>query len=327
MRWAERIGRRLKLRELHVLMAVAQHGSMARAARDLAISQPVVSKTVAELERTLGLKLLDRTRDGIEPTLYGRALLGRAVIIFDELRHSIEELTFLSDPTIGELRIGCTDATMAGILPILISQLHHSHPGLIFRLTQGVSGRSLLNELQNRNVELVIGTMAADLIVRGDMQFEPLFDEPYIVVAGVQNKWSRRRIIDLAELIDEPWSLPQPDSAAGQRVAEIFRLRGLPMPRARVICSSVTMHNALVMRGPYLAMSAGHVFAFNPKRLPIKILPVRIPALPAPTGIFFLKNRTLSPLAQMFITFAREVASRLAKQWPKMARKTRGQAR
>lgn len=322
MQWAERIGRRLKLRELHVLMTVAQHGSMAKAARDLAISQPVVSKTVAELERTLGLKLLDRTRDGIEPTLYGRALLSRAVIIFDELRHSIEELTFLSDPTTGELRIGCTDATMVGILPVLISQLHRSHPGLIFHLTQGVSGASLLNELRNRNVELAIGTMAADLM-GDDLQVEPLFDEPTIVVAGIQNRWSRRRSIDLAELIDEPWSLPQPDSAAGRRVAEIFRVHGLPMPRASVICSSVTMHNALVVRGSYLAMSAGHVFAFN-KRLSIKILPVRLPALSGPTGIVFLKNRTLSPLAQMFIASAREVASELPQRWPKTAAKTRG---
>lgn len=323
MRWADRIGRRLKLRELHVLMAVAQHGSMAKAARDLAISQPVVSKTVAELERTLGLKLLDRTREGIEPTLYGRALLSRAVVIFDELRHSIEELTFLSDPTIGELRIGCTDATMAGILPVLISRLHKSQPGLTFRLTQAVSGVLLLNELRNRKVELAIGTAAPDLLVGDDLQVEPLFDEPYVVVAGSQNRWGRRRSIDLAELIDEPWSLPQPDSAAGQRVAQIFRCCGLPMPRASVICSSVTMHNSLVVRGPYLAMSAGHVFAFNRKRLPIKILPVEIPALSAPTGIFFLKNRTLSPLAQLFIAAAGEVAGRLADQWPKMARKPR----
>lgn len=186
-----------------------------------------------------------------------------------------------------------------------------------------MSGVSLLNELRNRKVELAIGTMAADLLVGDDLQVEPLFDEPYIVVAGIQNRWSRRRSIDLAELIDEPWSLPQPDSAAGQRVAQIFRLCGLAMPRASVICSSVSMHNSLVVRGSYLAMSPGHVLAFSPKRPPIKILPVKIPALSAPTGIFFLKNRTLSPLAQLFIAVAREVGSQLAEQWPNTARKTR----
>src|ERR1700686_4810376 len=97
MQWADRIGRRLNLRDLHVLMAVAQSGSMAKAARDLAISQPVVSKTIADLEKTLGVSLLDRTRHGIEPTLYGRALLKRGKTIFDELRESVKEIESLAD--------------------------------------------------------------------------------------------------------------------------------------------------------------------------------------------------------------------------------------
>jgi len=69
MEWTDRIGRRIKLRDLHILLAVAQSGSMARAAERLAISQPVVSKTIADLEHTLGVRLLDRDRRGAEPTV------------------------------------------------------------------------------------------------------------------------------------------------------------------------------------------------------------------------------------------------------------------
>jgi Bacterial regulatory helix-turn-helix protein, lysR family len=71
MRWADRIGRRLKLRDLHVLFAVAQWGSMAKAAQHLAVSQPVVSAAIADLERAVGVRLLDRSRRGVEPTIYG----------------------------------------------------------------------------------------------------------------------------------------------------------------------------------------------------------------------------------------------------------------
>src|SRR5262245_59455045 len=75
MQWKDRIGRRLKLQDVHILLAAVETGSMAKAAEHLAISQPVVSRAVASLEQTLGVRLLDRSRSGIAPTLYGRALL------------------------------------------------------------------------------------------------------------------------------------------------------------------------------------------------------------------------------------------------------------
>src|SRR5258708_21268767 len=109
MQWHDRIGRRLKLRDLHILLAVVQRGSRAKAATELAISQPAVSKAIADMEHTVGLRLLDRSRGGIEPTAYGRALVTRGQTIFDELKHGVEELAFLSDPTTGDLRIGSTE--------------------------------------------------------------------------------------------------------------------------------------------------------------------------------------------------------------------------
>src|SRR4249920_3261136 len=99
MQWTDRIGRRVKLRDLHILLAVAQSGSMARAAERLAISHPVVSKTISDLERALGVRLLDRTAQGIEPTAYGRAFITCGATVFDELRRGVQEIELLSDPT------------------------------------------------------------------------------------------------------------------------------------------------------------------------------------------------------------------------------------
>src|SRR5258708_31717026 len=96
MQWNERIGRRLKLRDLHILIEVTQLGSMAKAAARLAISQPAVSKAIADIERTVGLRLLDRTPFGVEPTMYGVALVRRAAVIFDELKQGADELGFLA---------------------------------------------------------------------------------------------------------------------------------------------------------------------------------------------------------------------------------------
>lgn len=85
-RWENRIGRRLRLRDLHILSVVVQWGSMAKAATHLAMSQPAVSEAIASLEATLRVRLLDRSSRGIEPTIYARALMKRGDAVFDELR-------------------------------------------------------------------------------------------------------------------------------------------------------------------------------------------------------------------------------------------------
>jgi DNA-binding transcriptional LysR family regulator len=123
MQPAEHISRRLKLRQLEVLIAVAQSGNMAKAAGQLAITQPVVSKTIADLEKTLGMRLFDRDRRGVALTPYGRALLKRSIAVFNDLRTGVMELELLADPTAGELRIGSSDAVASGMVGSIIDTL------------------------------------------------------------------------------------------------------------------------------------------------------------------------------------------------------------
>ena len=134
---SEQISRRLKLRQLNVLVAVAQWGSMAKAAEHLAISQPVVSKAIAELEQIVGVRLFDRVPHGVEPTPHGRALLKRSAAIFDDLRTSVSELESLSDPTAGELRMGFEENLSTGLLPTLIDQVTRQYPRLLFDIALG----------------------------------------------------------------------------------------------------------------------------------------------------------------------------------------------
>src|ERR1700676_4342562 len=102
MQLSDRIGRRMKLQDLHVLVTVVQAGSMGKAAQRLNISQPAISRSIAELEGALGVRLLDRHRQGVEPTAYGRALLDCGVAVFDDLRQGVKNIEFLADPAAGE---------------------------------------------------------------------------------------------------------------------------------------------------------------------------------------------------------------------------------
>src|SRR5215475_1692590 len=125
MKWTDRIGRRVKLRDLHIALAVAEAGSMTKAAEALAVSYPVVSKTISELERTLGVKLFDRSISGVEPTHYGRALLKSGVAVFDEMRKGLQQIEFIKQPDAGELRVGSSIVVDGGFVPAVIERFSH----------------------------------------------------------------------------------------------------------------------------------------------------------------------------------------------------------
>src|SRR5258708_12341395 len=112
-------GGRVKLRHLKIIIAVAQSGSMAKAADSLAISHPVISKAIAELEQALGVRLFDRGSQGVEPTMYRRALVKCGVAVFDELRQGVNQVAFLADPTFGQFRIACSQPMSAGPRPAI----------------------------------------------------------------------------------------------------------------------------------------------------------------------------------------------------------------
>jgi DNA-binding transcriptional LysR family regulator len=254
--------------------------------------------------------LLDRDRHGAEPTIYGTALLKRGTAAFDELRQGVKDIEFLADPTAGELRIASTDVLVASFLPAIISRLQRRHPRLKFQVTQSSTVAALYRELRERNVDLILGRISSRW--DQDLDADTLFDEPLLVVAVSGNRWLRQRKIELADLIHEPWILPPAGGAAAAIIRDTFRACNLEVPHADVVCDSAQMYTALLASGPYLSMRPASMMRFGVKHPSIKVLPVQLPALPRPVGIISLKGRMISPVMQLFIDCAREVAKPLA---------------
>jgi DNA-binding transcriptional LysR family regulator len=253
MDWADRLGRRIKLRDLHILLAVAERGSMAKAAAHLAISHPVVSKAISDLERTVGVRLFDRNSQGVELTSYGRALLECGVTVFDEMRQGLKRIEFLADPLSGELRIGCPEITMAGLMPAIVERFSRQYPGIRLHVVPANIAMLQFQDLRERNVDLLIGRMpqpfvendlAADILFDEPFAADILFDEPFVAVAGMRGQWARRRQIRLDELIGEPWILPPYDSAPGSLIAEIFRSHKLKPPQPSIVTLSTAHRHA-----------------------------------------------------------------------------------
>jgi len=310
--WEARIGRRIRLRDLHVLLTVVQSGSMAKAAQRLALSQPAVSKAIADLEQTLGVRLLDRGPRGVEPTSYGTALVRRGLAVFDELRQGVDEIAFMADPTKGEVRIGCNESLSAALLPAVIARLSEQYPGVTVDVAQMSRPITVeIRQLRERNVDLIIGRGVFP-IPEDDLISEILFEEPLIVVASAQSPWARRRKVELAELIREKWILYPRDEAPGVLVEQAFRNRGLELPLASVATMSFHLRDMLLTSGDYLTViPACMVHVLNAKRPTVKPLPIELGIQTRPVAIFTLKNRTLSPVAELFINCARAAAQSL----------------
>ena len=237
MQWADRIGHRVKLRDLHILLAVVELGSMAKAASRLAISHPVISKTISDLEQTLGVQLLDRNARGVEPTVYGRALLKCGVAVFDEMRQGLTGLEVLANPNSGDLRIGCPEMMTAGLLPVIAERFRRQRSGVRLHVAFANTLASQFDELRDRNVDLLIGTIPNPFLEE-ELVAENLYDERTVPVAGLHSRWVRRRHIELSELVDEPWFLPPRDSVPWRITAEIFSASGLDVPRHGIVSLS-----------------------------------------------------------------------------------------
>ena len=312
MQLSDRIGNRMKLQDLHVLMTVVQAGSMGKAAQILNTTQPNISRSIGELEQALGVRLLDRHRQGIEPTEYGHALLDCGVAVFDDLRQGVKNIAFLADPTAGELRIGTTTFLAASFVSALVDRLSRRYPRIVFHLVTGYT-ETLHRELAERNVDLLI-IRGSGPIADPRYDFEFLFDDSYVVAAGPQNQWVRRRRIEIAELANELWVLPPPDSVIGSIVMDAFRASGLDYPRVSVVTDCPHMRISLLATGRFVTIFPASAFRFLTKRSELKILPVELPTARRPNGIATLKNRALSPVAKLFMDCAREVAKPLAKR-------------
>ena len=315
--WDSHIGRRLRLRDLHVFFTVVQTGSLAKAAATLHVSQPAVSQLIIDLEHAVGVKLFDRNSRGVTPTIYGRTLLARGQSAFDELKQGIQEIEFLSDPTAGETKVGCQEA-IAAILAPVIESFSQQYPRIVLDIYEEEFDK-FAARLRDRTLDFVLQRLREPVRPNNpffnDLNVEVLFDDQLVVAAGIRSPWARRRKIELAELINEAWILAPPDTTNYRVITEAFRERGLGAPRIGLKTLSTHLRANLVASGKFIAPFPNSVLTFYADRFAMKALPVVLPKRPWPVAILTLKNRTLNPVAELFLTHFRNfIRSRNAQQ-------------
>jgi DNA-binding transcriptional LysR family regulator len=239
-------------------------------------------------------------------------LLKCGVAVFDELRQGIRAIEHLADPAAGELRIATQGTLAALIIAPIIELLAAKYPRIDFHVIQLSSPTFEFPELHDRSVDLVLTFLpgpAAGSRLGADLSIEILFDNRLFVAAGIHSRWARRRKVELAELIDEPWLLGPAGSWSRAFVDEAFGIKGLAPPRTKVATYSVSLLEPLVLTGRYIWVTGGFSLRMMGERLGATALPIDLPVWPWPVAIVTLKNRTMSPVVELFIERVRAFAA------------------
>jgi DNA-binding transcriptional LysR family regulator len=313
MKFDDKLGRRVKLREMRILLAAVRWGSLAKAAENLGLSQPAISKAIAGLEDTFGGALLDRSHAGVQPTAQGKILLQRAMNIFDELRLAGEEMAQIADPTRGSVRVACAHAVSAGFLPRVLDALNHAHPGIRYSVLEAERAQ-IFRALRAREVDLVVARPPVEE-AGSDLAFDALYEEKLYVVAGARHPLAnRRRRLVPAELASQDWILPTADMAVGQLVETFFRDMKIPVPQAVISSMSIHVTCALLDTGRFVSVLPGSLLAFAPVRDALRVLPANVSETSGPVGVTTVKHRRLTPVAKLFVDHARKIAAQLERR-------------
>ena len=225
------------------------------------------------------------------------------------MQQAVKDIEFLANPTVGEVRIAIPEFLTEWLLPTAIDKLSRRYPQIVVRVFQPNTMTLEHRELQDRSVDLVV-TRVPRSFASDIFDMEALFDDPHFVVAGKGSRWAEASNIILAELENEPWTIP-PSPVIDTLLQEIFETQGLKPPSKRVIAGSVVLRMHLLATGRFLSLFPTSVLRTAAQQWSIKTLPFDLRAKAQPIAILTLKNRTLSAVAQLLIEELREAAKDL----------------
>ncbi len=309
MKWDDRIGRRLRLKDLHTLQTVAEAGSMARASERLALSQPAISKAVSDMEHVLGTALLDRSARGVALTESGRLLVARTRIVFDEISQGVSEIERLSDPTRGIVKIGTTEP-VASVVSEIISRLASKYPGIGYDVMVSDLD-TLIGELRERTRDVLVTRWEAPPVA-DDLAVQALFKSTLAVMAAQGHPLLRRKKLGLADVMDERWTLSPPDSFLGRVVVDLFRRRRLPLPPALVTTISIHMRLDLLASGDFVTILPAQMLRSPAQRAWLRAADVDLRDSLQPIAAITLKKRRMGAAVKLFEQASLEICKSMA---------------
>ncbi len=310
-RW---IARKLRLRHLELVAKVYDQRSILKAARHLNLTQPAVTKSLKDIEGTLGLPLFERTNRGLNATPYGEIFSRHAKIILAQLRHCAEELGNLSSGYSGHVYVGTLLSGSARLLPEAMAMLKKDRPRIAITVLEGTYD-VLLPALTAGDIDFVLGRLPEVGRTRY-LRYERFYSEPACLVVRSGHPLTKRKRLALRDLYDEPWLMPVSETALRRQVERAFDAAGLPLPLNVIESMSTTANRSLIRQTDYIGVLPMQVALDDVDHGLISILPVRLKGTVRPVGVIMRATGTLPPAAAAFLGCLRTVGRNIAARHP-----------
>jgi DNA-binding transcriptional LysR family regulator len=299
----------LKARHLRLLVTIDTYRNLTQVADVTHVTLPAVSKSLAELERGLGLALFARTAQGLVPTQYGDCLIRHARAMLTILNQARDELKALSSGTEGKVHIGMLPASASVLLPQALSLLKQRSPGTNVVVIEGTTA-SLLPELWQGHLDLVVGRLPPPPDTLGSFEEKELLEEPVTLVTGRQHPLARRKTLAWSDLRPYPWILPPPGSILRDPLERALEAHDVPLTNNYIETLSIHVVRAHLQVSDCIAVMADT--SANDTAQPLHTLPLSLPRLLRPAGVLWNRNRGLTPSAQLMVSCLEEAAQLLA---------------
>jgi DNA-binding transcriptional LysR family regulator len=292
-------------RYLANLLSVAKHGSFNRAAAAQGISQPALSNSIAQLERRLGVQVLDRTRSGSQLNEFGKILVRTAQVIDAVMQQTVDEVRLKRIGAEGPLRVGVVPSLAIKFMPEVMAVLLKQHGALSITLVEGLDDH-LLQALAGGELDLVLGPLAGIFPTSPQIIEDVLFEDPFSIGVGPHHPLRNRRSVTLTELRDSPWILPLAANSYRRHIEALFMTEGVPWPDDCVHTSSLSLVESILAQSDRVTMitrmQATMQNNWRIRSIPLKGGGKRI------IGIKRRRAGTLSTLAARFVQIAHDVA-------------------
>ena len=306
MRVAELLSSQIRLRHMIVAATIAHRGSIREASSVLYLTQPAMSRSLAELERILGVQLFDRGPKGMTVTAAGAPLITHMQLITSEVGSLLRHADEIVSGNSGEVRVGTLLAGTADILPSAVFEVIRRLPRVRVAISEATPDR-LHEDLMTGQVDFVVGRVTPLASMSG-VDVEPLYDDEVHVVCTPSHARSGHRG-SLSELVDDAWILPPRDTSLRQQIEAAF-IRGCGRTPGHVIeCVAPVPVKALVLRGEHLAVVPAGIFVEEFESDVLVSLQVNIEGTSVPVGIITRSGAQLPASAYALMSSLREAAS------------------
>lgn len=296
----------LKLKHLQLLVALDQFRHLGRTAEFLSLTQPAVSKTLAEVERLFGLDLFVRSTRGTEPTPYGDTVVRFARSVLADFARTRDEIESVASGAAGRVNVGAMVVATPGLLARAVALLKQRSAQTTVSVEEGDLTR-LLPRLRVGELDLIAGRLEPGYSAP-DLDTEALYDEPMCIVAPPRHALAAQRRVGWADLARLPWVVPPPWASSRIKLNQLFYKHGLNPPVDLVETASFLATVTFMRQRQAIGFVARGVARQLQQDGLAKTLPIKVPIeLPA-VGLIMLRGRLRTPACEQLLQCLRAAA-------------------